>query len=144
MLHHGKHAPVPAILRHVAGIKWAHFEHKIKKILRLNICYVLYVLLWIKYWLMWFESLFVFILFKFKKRPNISGIRVVSLVDFKLLNVHPGRQPSATEMNGNGSLLVSWHNLNQFNPPCRNTNSKREQTERCIVKNQKEKHNYVS
>ncbi len=41
------------------------------------ICYVLYVLLWIKYWLMWFESLLVFILFKFKKRSNISGIRVV-------------------------------------------------------------------
>ncbi len=47
------------------------------KILSLNICYVLYVLLWIKYWLMWFESLLIFILFKFKKRPNISGIRVV-------------------------------------------------------------------
>ncbi len=41
------------------------------KFLRLNICYVLYVLLWIKYWLMWFESILVFILFKFKKRPNI-------------------------------------------------------------------------
>ncbi len=50
------------------------------KFLCLNICYVLYVLLWNrlwKYWLMWFESLLVFILFKFKKRPNISGIRVV-------------------------------------------------------------------
>ncbi len=35
------------------------------------------VILWIKYWLMWFESLLVFILFKFKKRPNISGIQVV-------------------------------------------------------------------
>ncbi len=33
---------------------------------------------WIKYWLMWFESLLVFILFKFKKRPNISGVWVVS------------------------------------------------------------------
>ncbi len=44
--------------------------------LSLNI-YVIYVLLWTKYWLMWFESLLVFILFKFKKRPNISGIRVV-------------------------------------------------------------------
>ncbi len=51
--------------------------HKIVKFLSLNICYVIYVLLWIKYWLMWFESLLVFILFKFKKRPNISGIRVV-------------------------------------------------------------------
>ncbi len=47
------------------------------KFLNLNHCYVLYVLLWIKYWLMWFESLLVFILFKFKKCPNISGIRVV-------------------------------------------------------------------
>ncbi len=28
---------------------------------------------------MWFESLLVFILFKFKKRPNISGIRVVDM-----------------------------------------------------------------
>ncbi len=27
---------------------------------------------WIKYWLMWFERLLVFILFKFKKRCNIS------------------------------------------------------------------------
>ncbi len=25
---------------------------------------------------MWFEIILVFILFKFKKRPNISGIRV--------------------------------------------------------------------
>ncbi len=32
------------------------------KFLCLNICYVLYVLLWIKYRLMWFESLLVFIL----------------------------------------------------------------------------------
>ncbi len=48
--------------------------NKSVKFLSLNICYVL---LWIKYWLMWFESLLVFILFKFKKRPNISGIRVV-------------------------------------------------------------------
>ncbi len=51
--------------------------HKIVKYLSLNICYVIYVLSWIKYWLMWFESLLVFILFKFKKRPNISGTRVV-------------------------------------------------------------------
>ncbi len=33
-------------------------------------------MLWIKYWLMWFESILVFFLFKFKKRPNISGIQV--------------------------------------------------------------------
>ncbi len=79
MLHHGKHAPVPTILRPVAGIKFemSSFVHKMVKFLSLNICYVLYVLLWIKYWLMWFEILLVFILFKFKKRPNISGIQVV-------------------------------------------------------------------
>ncbi len=35
--------------------------------LSLNICYVIYVLLWIKYWLMWFEILLVFILFTLKK-----------------------------------------------------------------------------
>ncbi len=86
MLHHGKHAPIPTILRPVAGIKlkWAHFVHKIVKFLSLNIFYVIYVLLWIKYWLMWFEILLVFILFKFKKRPNISRIRVV----IKKLNKH--------------------------------------------------------
>ncbi len=49
------------------------------KCLRLNIFYVLYVLLWIKKILKWFESLLVFILFKFKKRPTISGIRVVQI-----------------------------------------------------------------
>ncbi len=32
---------------------------------------------------MWFESLLVFILVKFKKRPNISGIRVVPNFTFK-------------------------------------------------------------
>ncbi len=46
------------------------------KCMCLNICYVLYVLLWIKYCLMWFENLLVFILFKLKKH-NISGIWVV-------------------------------------------------------------------
>ncbi len=68
--HHGKHAPVPTILRPVAGIKY------------LNICYVIYVLLWIKCWLIWFEILLVFILglFKYKKCPNISGIRVVYIL----------------------------------------------------------------
>ncbi len=52
--------------------------------LSLNICYVIYVLLWINYWLMWFESILVFILFKFKKRPNISGIQVVQWKNEKL------------------------------------------------------------
>ncbi len=74
MRHHGKHAPVPT----VAGIKFeTYFVHRIVKFLSLNI-YVIYVLLSIKYWLMWFESLLVFILFKFKKkRPKISRIQVV-------------------------------------------------------------------
>ncbi len=39
--------------------------------------WMFYVLFLIKYWLMLFEILLVFILFKFKNRPNISGIRVV-------------------------------------------------------------------
>ncbi len=79
MLPHGKHAPVPIILRPVAGknLKGAHFVDKMYKFLSLNICYVIYVLLWIKCWLMWFEILLVFILLKFKKRPNISRIWVV-------------------------------------------------------------------
>ncbi len=58
-------------------LKWAHFVHKIVKFLSLNICYVIYVLLWIKCWLMGFKIILVFILFQFKKRPNISGIQVV-------------------------------------------------------------------
>ncbi len=29
--------------------------------------------MWIKYWLLWFEIILVFILFKLKKHPNISG-----------------------------------------------------------------------
>ncbi len=44
---------------------------------------------------MWFESLLVFILFKFKKRPNISGIRAVwflslckPLINIALSNDH--------------------------------------------------------
>ncbi len=78
MLHHGKHAPVPTILRPVAGIKFEmYFVHKIVKFLSLNI-YVIYVLLWIKYLLVWFESLLVFISFKFKKHPKNSLIRVVN------------------------------------------------------------------
>ncbi len=62
------------------NLKRAHFVNKIVKFLSLNICYVIYVLLWIKYWLMWFESLLVFILFKFKKHHNISGIWVVEYI----------------------------------------------------------------
>ncbi len=54
-------------LYQASNLKLAHFVHKIVKFLSLNIFYVIYVLLWIKYWLMWFEILLVFILFKFKK-----------------------------------------------------------------------------
>ncbi len=63
-------------LLQASNLKWDHFVHTIVTFLSLNICYVIYVLLWTKYWLMWFESLLVFILFKFKKCPNISGNRV--------------------------------------------------------------------
>ncbi len=57
MLHHSKHAPVPTILRLVAdaNLKSANFAQ-----------------------IGWCElKVFVFILFKFKKRPNISRIRVI-------------------------------------------------------------------
>ncbi len=40
------------------------------KFLCINNCYVLYVLLWIKYWLMWFESLLNFILLNKKRFPT--------------------------------------------------------------------------
>ncbi len=43
-------------LYQASNLKWAHFVHNIFKFLSLNI-YVIYVLLWIKYWFMWFESL---------------------------------------------------------------------------------------
>ncbi len=85
MLHHGKHAPVPTILRPVAGIKFemSSFCAYNKKKICLNICYVLYVLLCIKYWLMLFENLLVFILFQFKKRPNISSCTVFTVFSNK-------------------------------------------------------------
>ncbi len=44
---------------------------------QLNICYVIYVLLRLKYWLVLFLIILVLILFKFKKCPNIFRIRVV-------------------------------------------------------------------
>ncbi len=56
ILHDGKHDPVPTVLRPVAGIKFkmSLFFSYIFAFLSLNICYVIYVLLWIKYWLMWY------------------------------------------------------------------------------------------
>ncbi len=49
--------------------------------LNVNICYVFYVLLWIKYWVMWFESLLVFILFKYKKNSPFPefGLYIIQL-----------------------------------------------------------------
>ncbi len=67
-------------LLQASNLKWAHLVDKSAKFLLLNICYVLYVLLWIKYWLMWFESLLVFIWFKFKKTSQHfqnSGCKLV-------------------------------------------------------------------
>ncbi len=45
ILHHGKHAPVPTILRPVAGIQFEMSSFQIVKFISLNICYVIYVLL---------------------------------------------------------------------------------------------------
>ncbi len=61
--------------------------NKSVQFLSLNI-YVIYVLWWIKYCLMRFESLLVLILFKLKKRPNISGIQVVHIT----YNYNPWRK----------------------------------------------------
>ncbi len=43
-----------------SNLKWAHFVEKSVTFHNLNMRYVIYVLFWIKYWLMWFESLLVF------------------------------------------------------------------------------------
>ncbi len=45
--------------------KRAHFVHNILKCLSLKKIYINYALLWIKYWLMWFESRLVFFFFFF-------------------------------------------------------------------------------
>ncbi len=52
-----------------SNFKWAHFVYKILKCLSLNIS-VIYVQLWIKYWLMWFESHLGILLFKQKHLVN--------------------------------------------------------------------------
>ncbi len=88
-------APVPNFLRPLAGIKFDISSFSGYK--RLNI-YVLCVLLWIKYWLMWLES----ILFKFKKHPNISGIRFVIQIQMQLVLEMPN---SPTEPEAQGSLI---------------------------------------
>ncbi len=53
------------------NLKLAYLVDKKAEFLNLNICYMLCVLLWIKYWLMWFESLLVSVLFKFKNVPIV-------------------------------------------------------------------------
>ncbi len=80
--------------------------HKIVKFLSLNICYVIYVLLWIKYWLMWFEILLVFILFKCKKRPNISGIRVL-IMNINIICACINHMCWLTFLRGTGHLLIA-------------------------------------
>ncbi len=59
-------APVPTFFENCS-------RHHLK-IFSLNICYVIYVLLWIKYRLLRFESLLVFILFKFISNQIIFHI----------------------------------------------------------------------
>ncbi len=45
ILQHGKYAPIPTILRPVAGIQFEMSSFQIVKFISLNICYVIYVLL---------------------------------------------------------------------------------------------------
>lgn len=56
-LHQGEHVAVPNILRPVGNIKFETSSF-------------IYALMWIQCWLMWSESLLVFILLKFKEHPN--------------------------------------------------------------------------
>ncbi len=51
---------------------------------------------------MWLESILVFILFKFKKHPNISGIRFVIQIQMQLVLEMAN---SATEPEAQGSLI---------------------------------------
>ncbi len=87
-LYHAKRKPYVNMVQKRHHVLWAkaHLKWTVSKwksvlwsdeSVLLNICNVIYVLLWITYCLMWFESLLAFILLKFKKRPNISKIRVV-------------------------------------------------------------------
>ncbi len=57
--------------------KLAHFVHKIVKCIILNICYVIYVLLWIKCWLMWFDIFCGFRFFQMKNVPTFSEFRFI-------------------------------------------------------------------
>ncbi len=58
-----------------SNLKWANFVHEKYQFKHL-LCYLCSIVN--KYWLMWFEIILVFILFKKKKKnPNISGIWVV-------------------------------------------------------------------
>ncbi len=58
-------------------MKLANLGDKSVKCLRLNILFVIYFLLWIKYWLVIWKSFSFDFIQQQKKRPNISGIRVV-------------------------------------------------------------------
>ncbi len=74
------------------------------KFLSLNICCVIYVLSWIQCGLMWFESILVFILFKFKKHPNISRIRVV----MRVREVLQYRESSDPKVIGARVVVKTW------------------------------------
>ncbi len=54
-------------LQQASNLKCANFVHKIVQFLSLNICYVIYVLLWAKYWLVWFGNSFSFHFIVFPK-----------------------------------------------------------------------------
>ncbi len=75
-LHHGKHAPVPTILSSRHSI-WNELILCLpyKMYLFKHLCYLCSIMNIILAHVIW--NSFNFILFKFKKRPNISGIRVV-------------------------------------------------------------------
>ena len=53
-----------------------HLVDKSVKCPSWNICYLIHYLLWIKYWLMWFGSILVLILFKFKNVPTFPEFRL--------------------------------------------------------------------
>ncbi len=59
---------------------------------------------------MWFESLLVFILFKFKKHPNISRIRVVNL-DWFFSSKH---QNNCSNISRLKQLGFTWFSINHF------------------------------
>ncbi len=102
-------------LYQASNLKWAHFVYQIVQFLRFNICYVLYVLLWIKYWIMWFESLLFTFTFTFMHLADAfiqSDLQLHSGYTFSLVHVFPG--------NRTHNLLRSWRNA-LTTEPHRNT-----------------------